>query len=108
MRDYFDYGQYWNRNASEYNNSSLKRRFGDFVRSVKFRAQHSEVTARIVLHNLKAILARLFHQSRKRLMSVSLRYLTSSSCGSHRIHHPIGRIHRDILDPIPFLFQERL
>ena len=63
MRDYFDYGQYWNRNASEYNNSSLKRRFGDFVRSVNFRAQHSEVAARIVLHNLKSILFRLFHQS---------------------------------------------
>ena len=63
MRDYFDYGQYWNRNASEYNNSSLKRRFGDYVRSVDFRAQHSEVTARIVLHNLKNILIRLFHQS---------------------------------------------
>ena len=67
MRDYFDYGQYWNRNASEYNNSSIKRRFGDFVRSVNFRAQHSEVAARIVLHNLKAILTRLFHQSRTNL-----------------------------------------
>jgi transposase len=63
MRDHFDHAQYWERNASEYNNSSLKRRFGDYVRSVNFRAQHSEVAARIILHNLKAILTRLFHQS---------------------------------------------
>lgn len=63
MRDYFDYAQYWQRNCAEYNNSSLKRRFGDYVRSVTFRAQHSEVAARIIIHNLKAILARLFHWS---------------------------------------------
>jgi hypothetical protein len=64
MRDYLDYGQYWQRNSAEYNNSSLKRRFGDFIRSVNFRSQHAEVTARIVLHNLKVIFARLFHRSR--------------------------------------------
>ena len=63
MRDYMDYGQYWERNASEYNNSSLKRCFGDFVRSVNFRAQHSEVAARIIFHNLKSILTKLFHRS---------------------------------------------
>ena len=63
MRDFFDLSQYWERNSSEYNNSSLKRRFGDFVRSVVFRAQHSEVAARIILHNLKAILLGLFQGS---------------------------------------------
>ncbi len=63
MRDYFDYGQYWERNASEYNNSSLKRRFGSVVKSTKFQTQHSEVAARIILHNLKHILIRLFHRS---------------------------------------------
>ena len=61
MRDYLDYGQYWQRNCGEWNNSSLKRRFGDYVRSDTFRTQHSEVTARIILHNLKSFLARLFH-----------------------------------------------
>ena len=64
MRDYFDYSQYWERNCSEYNNSSLKRRFGDYVRSTTFRAQHSEVCARVILHNLKAIILGLFHRSR--------------------------------------------
>jgi len=63
MRDCFDYAQYWERNCSEYNNASLKKRFGDYIRSVKFRTQHAEVTARVILHNLKAI-ARLFHLSR--------------------------------------------
>ena len=63
MRDYMDHAQYWERNSAEYNNSSLKRRFGDYIRSVVFRTQHSEVAARIILHNLKAILIRLFHQS---------------------------------------------
>lgn len=66
MRDYFDYAQYWERNCAEYNNSSLKRRFGSYLRSVKFRAQHAEVAARITLHNLKAVLLRLFHRSRWR------------------------------------------
>ena len=64
MRDYMDYSQYWERNCAEYNNSSLKRRFGDYIRSVKYHSQHSEVAARIILHNLKAILHRLFHRSR--------------------------------------------
>jgi transposase len=64
MRDHFDHAQYWERNAAEYNNSSLKRRFGDYIRSVVFRTQHSEVAARIILHNLKTILIRLFHRSR--------------------------------------------
>jgi len=61
MRDYFDYSQYWERNCAEWNNSSLKRRFGDYVRSNNFRTQHSEVAARIILHNLISFLARLFH-----------------------------------------------
>ncbi|HLG29710.1 MAG TPA: hypothetical protein VI387_05820 [Candidatus Brocadiales bacterium] len=60
MQDFFDLSQYWERNSSEYNNSSLKRRFGDFVRSIDFRAQHSEVAARIILHNLKAVLRDFF------------------------------------------------
>lgn len=63
MRDYIDWQQYWQRNCSEYNNSSFKRRFGDYVRSVKFCTQHAEVTARIIIHNLKSFLLRLFHQS---------------------------------------------
>lgn len=65
MRDYIDWQQYWQRNCAEYNNSSLKRRFGDYVRSVNFCAQHAEVAARIIIHNLKSFLTRLFHQSRR-------------------------------------------
>jgi hypothetical protein len=63
MRNFFDYAQYWERNCGEYNNSSFKRRFRSFVRSASFRAQHSEVAARVILHNLKAFLAGLFHGS---------------------------------------------
>jgi len=63
MRDYFDHQQYWERNCSEYNNSSIKRCFGNYVRSIKFVAQHSEVSARIILHNIKQMLQRLFHRS---------------------------------------------
>ena len=65
MKNYFDHAQYWQRNCAEYNNSSLKRRFGDYVRSVNFSAQHAEVTARIIIHNLKYFLTGLFHQSRR-------------------------------------------
>ena len=63
MRDYFDYAQYWQRNCAEYNNSALKRRYGSTVKSRTYRSQHSEVAARIILHNLKSLLARLFHWS---------------------------------------------
>ena len=64
MRDCFDIVQFWQRNCGEWNNSSLKRRFGSFIRSSTFRSQHSEIAARIILHNLKAILLGLFHGSR--------------------------------------------
>ena len=74
MKNYFDHAQYWQRNCAEYNNSSLKRRFGDYVRSVKFCAQHAEVTARIIIHNLKSFLLRLFHQSRYFVLFVSKRH----------------------------------
>lgn len=60
MRDYIDWQQYWQRNCGEYNNASLKRRFGDYVRSVKFCAQHAEVTARIIIHNIKSIFTQTF------------------------------------------------
>ena len=63
MRDYFDFSQFWERNCSEWNNSSLKRKFGDFVRSNTFRTQHSEVAAKIILHNIMQLLKRLFHLS---------------------------------------------
>lgn len=69
MRDYIDWQQYWERNCGEYNNSSLKRRFGDYVRSVNFCTQHAEVAARIIIHNLKNFLTRLFHQSRYLVIS---------------------------------------
>lgn len=64
MKLYFDHAQYWQRNCAEYNNSALKRRFGSMLRSVTFRAQHSEVAARIIWHNFKALLLGLFHRSR--------------------------------------------
>jgi len=64
MRDHIDYTQYWQRNCAEYNNSSLKRRFGDYIRSITFKGQHAEITARIILHNIKSIIQILFHQSR--------------------------------------------
>jgi len=63
MRDYMDYNQYWERNCGEWNNSSLKRVYGNHVKSWNYRTQHSEITARIILHNLKSILQKLFHQS---------------------------------------------
>lgn len=63
MRDFFDYAQYWERNCSEYNNASFKKRFGSYLRSVTFRSQHAEVTAKIILHNFKARWQRLFHRS---------------------------------------------
>ena len=80
MRDCFDHAQYWERNASEYNNSSLKRRFGDYVRSVNFRAQHSEVSARVILHNLISILHRLFHHSHPNRYI----YIQILACGNAR------------------------
>jgi hypothetical protein len=63
MRDYFDCQQYLERNFSEYNNSSIKRCFQNYIRSIKFVAQHSEVSVRIILHNIKQLFTELFHRS---------------------------------------------
>ena len=81
MRDFFDYSQYWERNASEYNNSSIKRCFGDFVRSSNFRAQHSEVAARIVLHNLAIFLKDFFTGASRMIMFIYAARISSLAWG---------------------------
>jgi transposase len=63
MRDFFDYGQYWQRNIVETVISCIKRKFGSVVRSRNIKTQRSEVYARLILHNLSLAIARLFHQS---------------------------------------------
>lgn len=65
MRDYFDYGLYWQRNIVESINSSVKRVYGSVCRGKTITTQRGEVYARLILHNLSLAIARLFHQSRE-------------------------------------------
>lgn len=53
MKNYFDYGIYFQRNAAEFIISSVKRMYGDYVRSRSIQAQRAEVYPRLILHNIK-------------------------------------------------------
>lgn len=59
MRDCFDHAQYWQRNIVESVLSSVKRKYGGFVRSKNFVNQRSEVFAKLVLYNLELLIALL-------------------------------------------------
>jgi hypothetical protein len=63
MRNYFDYGQYWQRNIAESIISAIKRKFSASVSSKHIKTQTAQVYARLILHNLCLDLTRLFHLS---------------------------------------------
>jgi hypothetical protein len=63
MRDYFDYGQYWQRNIVETVISCIKRKFGSVLKVKKIVSQRSECYARLILYNISLAFARLFHRS---------------------------------------------
>ena len=56
MRDFFDYGAYFQRNAGEFVISGVKRRYGDYVMGRKISSQRAEVYPRLILHNLQSSL----------------------------------------------------
>jgi len=64
MRDFFDYGLYWQRNIIESVNSAIKRKFGSVLSCRNIRTQRVETYARLILHNISLAIARLFHGSR--------------------------------------------
>lgn len=55
MKNYFDYGIYFHRNAAEFIISSIKRMYGDYVRSRNICSQRAEVYPRLILHNLQSL-----------------------------------------------------
>lgn len=61
MRDYFDHGQYWQRNIIEAMFKSINAKFGNKLSSRKIACQRSEAYSRLILHNLSRAIARLFH-----------------------------------------------
>lgn len=61
MRDYFDYGQYWQRNVIEAVIGAIKRKYGSSVSARKERTQKTQIYLRLILHNLCRAIARLFH-----------------------------------------------
>ena len=63
MRDYFDYGQYWQRNMVETVNSVIKRVYSGVCRAKTIVTQRAEVYSRLILYNLSLAKARLFHLS---------------------------------------------
>ena len=64
MRDYFDHGQYWQRNIVESMFKSINSKFGNKLSSRKIASQRSECYARLILHNISRAIARLFHLTR--------------------------------------------
>ena len=55
MRDYFDYGLYWQRNLVESLLSAVKRVFGTAVRARKWKSQYAELSSRLIAYNIGAI-----------------------------------------------------
>lgn len=65
MRDYFDYGLYYQRNANEFMFSGVKRLYGDSVRCKSICTQRAEIYPRFILYNLRVLLLfGDFHRSR--------------------------------------------
>ena len=56
LRDYFDWGLYWQRNLVECLFSAIKRLFGVHIRARTWRAQRAEINSRFIAYNLRAIL----------------------------------------------------
>lgn len=52
MRDYFDYGLYWQRNIAETLISCIKRKYGASVSSRNIRSQRSDLYCRMILYNV--------------------------------------------------------
>lgn len=63
MRDYFDHGQYWQRNLAETLFSCIKRVYGEVCKAKTITTQRAEIYSRLILHNISLAIARLFHQS---------------------------------------------
>lgn len=64
MRDYFDYGLYWQRNIAETLISCIKRKYGTSVNSKNIRTQRADLYCRMILHNIFFIFEFYFHLSR--------------------------------------------
>lgn len=61
LRDYFDYGLYWQRNIVESLISAVKRLFGSHVRARTARMQRAEIYSRFIAYNIGAVLAMTFY-----------------------------------------------
>lgn len=61
MRDYFDYGMYWQRNIVECLISCLKRKYGASVNSKNIRSQRSDLYCRMILYNVFLLMWIYFH-----------------------------------------------
>ncbi|MBI4945771.1 MAG: transposase, partial [Bacteroidetes bacterium] len=61
MRDYFDYGLYWQRNIAETLISCIKRRYGASVSSRNIRSQRSDLYCRMILYNVFLFIVVYFH-----------------------------------------------
>ena len=65
MRDYFDYGLYWQRNIVETLFSCIKRKYGTSVSSKNIRSQRSDLFCRMILYNIFYLLGFIFTQALK-------------------------------------------
>lgn len=65
LRDCFDWGLYWQRNIVEALFSAIKRIFGTHVRARTWKAQHAEISSRLIAYNIGAKLSHDFLLSHK-------------------------------------------
>lgn len=64
LRDYFDWGLYWQRNIVEALFSAIKRLFGTHVKARTWKTQYAEISSRLIAYNIGARHRHYFLQSR--------------------------------------------
>ena len=61
LRDFFDYGLYWQRNIVESLISAVKRLFGSHVRARNAHMQRAELFCRLIAYNIGAVIVTTFY-----------------------------------------------
>lgn len=77
MRDFFDYGLYYQRNIVETLISCIKRKYGTSVNSKSITSQRADLYCRMILYNIFFGLLVYFHPSRKKRNGFYLHPLTN-------------------------------
>ena len=72
MRDYFDYGLYWQRNLVECLFSVVKRLFSSHIRARKAHTQRAEISAKLIAYNIGTKNTTTFYATQSKSRSIKI------------------------------------